>query len=91
MKRLFAVALAIAVTSLLGGCVTKKAIRVECVFLLNPEQTEAFGLADKVTWDNGTVTFKKRDCGVPSRREYLTSDPEPIGVVIRNSFGVPEK
>ena len=91
MKKIFAVVISIAIASLLGGCVTKKAIRVECVFLINPINIKAYGLADKITWDNGTVTFKKRDCGVASRREYLTSDPEPIGEVIRNQFKVPEK
>ena len=84
MRKLLVVVISISSTVLFGCGTDKKAIRVECVHLINAKEDTSYGRADKITWDNGEITYKKRNCGIDWEREFVTKDPEPVGVVIWN-------
>jgi len=65
----------------LSGCSGKTAIKTECVAVKNYRDPEGgpYTKAERTYWNDGTVTYKKRDCGVWDGEYlvYLDEEPKP--------------
>ena len=63
----------------LSGCSEKKAFKIECVVVSDIQEPDRWQSvkAERISWDDGTVTYRKTNCGLWTGNYNSEEEPKP--------------
>ena len=63
----------------LSGCSEKKAFKIECVGVFDIQEPDRWTSvkAQRTSWDDGTITYKKFNCGLTTDQYWEEEEPKP--------------